>query len=157
MAILFRVSILLFLCSCSTSSNNWQIDQISAGNPVYDSTRLRYASSAPITLEMLRVGNDIDAFLSLTRFRIKEGKVKVHFTTPAGSFEDLALVHEGNMRVRLSQEATERLIDSLRNGEKVTILLDGFEQTLEPGKFSRSFSEFLGERSFYETLLRGAL
>jgi hypothetical protein len=134
------------------------MDHLATGNPVYDSSRLRYTAASPITFEMLRVGNDIETFLTLTRFRIKErDKVKVHFTTTSGSFEDFASVHEGNMRARLSQEATEKIIASLRDGEKVVILLDGFEQTLEPTKFSQVFAEFLGERSFYETLLRGGL
>lgn len=125
---------------------------------MFDSSRLRYLSDSPITFEMLRAGNEIEAFLSLTRFRMKQdGKVKVLFTTPSRSFEDLATIHEGRMRLRLSLEATEKLIQALQDGEKVAIVLDGFEQTLEPGRFSNSFAQFLGERSFYETLLRGTL
>lgn len=151
-----RLISLLFLCGCSAAPL-WQLDDLTSNIDQFDSSRLRYANSDPISLEMVRVGNEISAFLSLTHSRLPQGPLSIAFATPSKNFEDKASVHEGRMRVRLSTAATNQLISALKSGEDVVISLDGQEQKVQPDRFQASFTRFLGEKSFYETLLNGAL
>jgi len=153
----------LLLTACSTPTL-WKVDGITTGNPSFDSTRLRYAtpqSHSPLTFEMLKIGNEIEAFLTLTRSRMtQEGDshcAKVIFTIGNESVEEMIPLHQGGMKLRLPRETTERLIQALQNGEKVNILLDSFEQTLEPEQFSRFFTQFLGGNSFFQNLFKGPI
>lgn len=149
----------LFVCGCTTT-NNWSMDGIATGNSSFDSKRLRYHSTQaypPLQFEIVRMGEQIEAFLSLTHFRLSEDNVKIIFTVEDQTFEDLVAVHEGRMRVRLSTEVTQKIIQALQDGKKVAILLDGFEETLDPTQFSSSFSKFANEGSFFQNLFKGPL
>lgn len=147
------------LAACSFTPSPWIADSIAAGDRSFDTSRLRYASSQihpPLAFEMLRTGGQIEAYLSLNRFRLPSIEpVKVFFTVEDQSFEEEILVHEGGMRLRLSSETTQWLIETLQDGHKIGILLDDFEETLDPGQFSRSFAKFLEEGYFFQNLLRG--
>lgn len=146
-------------CGCSNASP-WRVDSISAGDTCFNSTRLRYTSSETypsITFEMLKIGNEVDAFLSLTRFRLSPDCTRLLLTIKGIAYEEAIIPHEGLMRVRLPQAATQRLIQALQEGDQVSILLDGFEENLDPNQFSSSFAKFLGEGTFFQNLLKGPL
>ncbi len=151
--------IFLILTSCA-STTHWSTDGIAAGDRAFDSKRIRYHSAQahpPLQFEMVKMGSQIDAFVSLTHFRFTDDQVKIQFTTPSLTFEDQLLVHEGRMKAHLSPEATQKLIQALQAGEKVAILLDGFEETLDPAQFSGSFSEFAKDGTFFQNFFRGPI
>ena len=98
-----------------------------------------------MAFEMVKVGGVIEAFLSLHRFRFTSGEnAKIIFTLGEESFEAQVRVHEGGMRLRLSDETTERLIQALQEGVKVAILVEDFEEVLDPEHFSTTFAQFIG-------------
>ena len=71
--------------------------------------------------------------------------------------EDCVSVNEGAMRVRLSLEITERLIQALQDGQEVSILIDGFEEKLDPTQFASSFAKFVGKGHFFQNFFKGPL
>ena len=155
---------LLFLGACASSLNSWRVDGIDAGNGSYDLARLRYVPSlshSPLTFEFLKLKENVEAFLSLSHFRFNpidsDNNAKVIFTISNRVKEILVPIHEGQMRVRLPKETTEEIIQALQEGKKVAILLDGFEETLDPEQFSSSFAQFLGQGNFLQTLFKGPL
>jgi len=149
------LSLLAIVSGCSTSQSLWTLDSIAAG----DSSRLRYRSlqaHPSLSFEMVRVGDQIEAFLSLTRFRFRSAEsTTIFFTLADQSFEDRVPIHEGGMRVRLSPETTQWLIQALQDGHQIGILLEDFEETLDPSQFSRSFSQFLTKGRFFQNLFKG--
>lgn len=95
---------------------------------------------------MVKTADQIAAFINLNRFRFTEkGEIKISLTINNEIYEELTPVHEGAMRVRMGAEMTKRLIQALQEGNEVGILIDGFEETLNPNQFSLFFSQFLGE------------
>ena len=148
-------SVLALLCSC-TANTNWAVSTIATGVPLYDSSRLKYISKevhSPIQFELVKIGNEVEAFLSLERFHFTHlSEIKVEFKIEDQFFEDLTSVHEGAMRIRLHPETTKKLIQALQDGSQVVILVDGFEESLDGKNFSRSFSQFLGEGLFFQNL-----
>jgi hypothetical protein len=126
-------------------------------NRLFDSSRLRYALSQNISFEMIRTGEFVDAFLSLQRFRLSSKQVKVIFKTKEETFEDFAHVHDGGMRLHLSTEPTQKIIAALQAQEKVVILMDDFVEELRPDQFAASYSQFVGEGHFFETILKGII
>lgn len=105
---------------------------------------------------MMKVGDQIEAFIHLTRFRfISSEELKILFTISGETFEDSVPVNEGAMRVHLSRETTGRLIQALQEGKEVAILVGGFEETLDPNQFSGSFAKFLGEGNVFSNLFQG--
>lgn len=153
---------LLFLmgivCGC-TSPHSWTLNTIATGDIAFDCSRLTHASAQahpPIAFEMIKMGDQIEAFINLTRFRFTtQTQVKVLFTISGETFEDWVPVNEGAMRIRLLPETTQRLIQALQEGHKVVILIDGFEETLDPVQFSSSFAQFVGEGRFFDNLFKG--
>jgi hypothetical protein len=139
----------------------WAVDTIAAGDSSFDSSRLRYIPQqpqAPLAFEMMKVGDQIDAYLSLNRFRFKSAdKIKVVFTIADQSFEDQIPVHEGRMRLRLAPQTTEKLIKALQEGHKIVILLDDFEEILDPAQFSGTFAKFIGEGHFFQNFFKGPI
>lgn len=152
----------LALTGCTANSNPWTIDRIAAGDPSFDSSRIRFASSqphSPLFFEVLKMGDRIEAFFSLTRFRFTPLKgsheINILLTIEDRTYEALAPVHEGQMRLKIPQEMTQIMIQALQDGKKVAILVDGFEEWLDPQQFSPSFTKFLQEESFLQTLFKG--
>jgi hypothetical protein len=149
---------ILLIGGCS-SHTSWDISTIESGNKAFNSSRLRYLSTQahpPILFEMIKIEDQIESFISLTRFKFNStDKIKIIFYVSEESFEDYVPVHEGAMRVRLTHNITEKLIQALQDGRKIAILVDGFEETLDPEQFSSSFSKFVGEGHFFQNLLKG--
>lgn len=158
---LTKVLLLAVLWGCSSQPTLWTVDTIAAGDRTFDSSRLRYIppqSHAPLTFEMMKIGDQVDAYLSLNRFRFKSSEeIKVIFTIAGTSFEDQIPVHEGRMRLRLAPETTERLIKALQEGQKIAILLDDFEEILDPAQFSGTFAKFIGEGHFFQNFFKGPI
>jgi hypothetical protein len=141
------------------TSNIWVVDKIATGNEFYDSSRLRYTSSQThpqLAFEMIRTGDEIKAFINLTRYRLPE-HTKVIFKIEQETFQTDTVVHEGGMHLRLTKETTDRLIQALQDGHKIGILLDDFEEILDPDEFSSSFAEFIGGGHFFQNLLKGRI
>lgn len=148
-----------FLAGCAVTPSAWVVDKIATGSESYDSSRLKYNSSHPhpqIAFEMIRTGDTIKAFINLTRHRLPE-QTKVIFTIDQQTFEDDVVVHEGRMHLKLSRQTTDLLIQALQEGHKIGILLDDFEEILDPGEFSSSFAEFIGGGHFFQNLLKGRI
>lgn len=156
-----RIFFILFglLYGCSNTSP-WHADSISAGDSRFNSARLRYVSSQPhppLAFEILKIGDEIGAFLSLTKFRLSPGCATLILTIQGETHEEAIAPHEGLMRVRLSPHTTNLLIQALQSGNQVGILIDGFEENLDPAQFSHSFSQFLGGENFFQNLIVGPL
>jgi len=154
--------ICLFLAAGCSTSNLWRLDAISAGDAAFDSTRLRFSnpdSDSPVTFEMIKVGDQIESFLNLNQFRWGSEKngtsVKGTFVIGEERFDEDLPLREGRMRLRLSSEMTERVILALQDGKKVSILIDGFEETLDPQQFARTYGRFLGKKALFQKILKG--
>lgn len=143
---LTRICLLALLCGCAGQPRFWVVDSISADDPTFDFSRIRYVSKqahAPFLFEIHKVSDRLESFLSLNRFRLKESReIKVTFCFNGQEIFVQIPVHEGGMRLRLPEEITNVLIEALQDGHKIGILLDDFEETLDPSQFSDSFSEF---------------
>lgn len=142
----------LLLAGCASHPTSWMTDFIAAGDPAFDSSRLRYCSSQahpPLNFEIVRVGDQIEAFLSLNRFRFSKNPVaKISLMMGGEIFETEAPIHEGRMKLRLPDATTQRIIEALQRREKVVIILDDFEETLDPEQFAGSFAKFSSSKLF---------
>ncbi|MGB7978031.1 MAG: hypothetical protein WCF19_02595 [Chlamydiales bacterium] len=152
------MSIGLLTAACSAPCS-WQIDSIQTGNGAFDSSRLQYASTqahCPMLFEMIKIGSRVEAFISLTHLRFtSDAQMKIVFTIDDQPLEDVVPVNEGAMRIRLLPQTTERIIQSLQEGKKIVILVDGFKETLDPDQFSSSFAKFMREGNFFENFFKG--
>ncbi len=150
--------VLLSGCAFHNSQSSWLVDGIEAGVKEFDSKRLRHISSNPdasLAYEMVKIGNETCAYLQLSQYKLKptaDQQVDALFLIGGDAFEESLLVHEGRMRIRLSPEIAERITLALQDGIKVSILVDGFEETLQPDQFAEAYNQFLGKGSFLQTL-----
>ncbi len=151
-SIAYGLLLVFLICSCARNSD-WKVDSIAA-NSSFDSSRLRYLPNghSSLAFEMLRINTKIEAFLNLTQFRLKPSEegdtVKVLINIGGELFEESSPLLEGRMRIRLSEEITLRMTEGLQDGKKISILVDGFEETLEPDQFASHFDRFLGKTFF---------
>lgn len=141
--------------------NAWKMDGIVATDPSVASTRLRYVSltqDTPLSFELLRSGDLFDSYLNLHQFTWRPSQV-VSVVFQMGDqemTEELPLL-QGKMRLKISPELTEKIILTLQQGQKVGILADGFEMTLEPDMFARTYNRFLGKRALFQNIFKGPM
>lgn len=154
--------ILTALVSCATPSR-WSIDTISAGDPLFDSTRLSYRSENPDTplyLELIRTDGEIFGSLNLRQFSfhpISQKRKGVEATFRLGDstiVAELPLL-EGNMKARLPSSLTDALLAALQENTQVHVSVDGFQETFLPDHFSDAFTAWSHSSSRLSGKLRG--
>ncbi|MBM3184179.1 MAG: hypothetical protein FJZ64_02610 [Chlamydiae bacterium] len=140
-----KFALLLIFTACS-APNPWKYQSIPVDDPIFDSARLTYVASSPLQFEIMRLGQEIEGFLNLTKHKFSSSKktVKAEFRMGEDKIIAELPVLEGNMRVPLPLPLTNQLISALQEGKEVVILVDGFEERLNPNRFF----------SFYEKLQR---
>jgi hypothetical protein len=154
---------LLILISGCTYVSPWRVESIAAGDKTFDSSRMRYQNlfiATPLLFEFLRVGDGLEAYLCLTQFRWNPSPenpqaVKAQFIIDGETTEVYLPLLEGRMKLRLPTELTTTLILALQDGKKVGILIDGFEETLDPENFNRSYNKFLKNRVSLQSIFKG--
>lgn len=139
---------MLILSAC-TATNIWQLDSIATGEKAFDSARLVYSDPlhSPLRFEVVGLETGVESFISLSKHKLSPSRdhpnaVEAQFTIDGEKFVEVIPILEGRMRLRLPPELTGRLIEALQEGEKIDILLDGFEQTLEPESFQNSMKRW---------------
>lgn len=151
---------LFFLAGCA-SHTSWKYDTLAKESDSIGSARLLYSdpkSSSSIRFEMTRIGYQTTAYLNLIQHRLsQDSKVAVSLYYENEIYEEEVPVLEGKMRLRLSQEMTERLIQALREGKQVKITADGFQETLQSESFNPLYQRLVKNGSFLQNILKGPL
>ncbi|MGH7197595.1 MAG: hypothetical protein ACREH5_02490, partial [Candidatus Omnitrophota bacterium] len=131
-----------------------------------DSARLAYAdpsSDSHLRFEFMRFGTAVDLYLSLTQYSLTPSPldpstVLVRFTVGDDApFEEAIPLREGRMRLHIPDETSSRITSALQEGKKVAILVDGFEETLQPERFSKLYEKLVGSAAFFKNPLKGPL
>ncbi len=150
----------LLTASCAAPSA-WHLDTIATGDPAFDSSRLHYSTnSSHLKLEMLRIGQEISAFVFLKQHRftpsaLDPASVDIALLINGETIRELAPSREGRMRLRLSKPLTERLINALQEGKQVDIVLDGFQEKISPDSFAKRYEELTQERWEFMNFIKG--
>ena len=132
---------LCLLSGCSSPSA-WSLHSIASGDIAFDSTRLSFISAeahSPLVFELIQSSDRIESFIFLNRFRFTKKELPVTLLIDNKTIEELLLVYEGAMRIKLSEAMTAELIQALQNGHEVIILVDGFKEVLSPNQFPIEF------------------
>ncbi len=159
-----RYFLLLLLFTACTHKTYWTLDAIAAGDARYDSVRLKYQNQenfSPLRIEFLKMGETIDLILSLTQYSITPTQdnppsVLVRFAIGNNPpFEEMIPLCVGHMRLRLSQETTEKITKALQEGNKVDILIDDIVETIQSDRFAESYKKFMGKDTFFKNFFIG--
>lgn len=161
---MYRFFVLLLLSGC-LSPSSWYIDAIAAGDLDFDSARLCYLEqerTTPLNFELLRIGQEVLAYLSLSQFRFQPtsalcSEIEAKFQIREKTFYETLPVLEGKMRLRLSSEMTERVIHALQEGQEIVILIDGFEKRLKAESFSKMYDKWVGSAAFLNNPIKGPI
>ena len=142
----------LLLTACS-AQRDWSYDAITTGSPLFDSARLTHSPLTgypPWKIEILKSQEETEIFVSLVQYQLHPladdpFKVKISLSiqdesnSTVRSLEDTVPLFEGRMRLRFSNSLAQEFIQSLQEGKKVSILIDGLEETIEPDLFKKKF------------------
>jgi hypothetical protein len=161
----FTMGIGLFFVISTTSCTShtpWHLDAISAGNEAFNMAKLKYVpdqGSSPLRFELVRGANGVEGFLTLSRHRFlpSTGTVEVFITTENTNIEESLFVLQGGMKLHLPHMMTQQIIEALQKGEKVDIIADDFEQTLQPMYFAKSYEKLTGSTIFLQSPIKGPL
>jgi hypothetical protein len=149
-----RYLLSLLLLSGCMASTPWQIDHV-ASNEV---ARIRYCQPHnPLVFELVKMGTETQTFLSLSRFSFSGETVKVSLVIEDQTLEEELQPHQGGMRLALSETLAQSLIMALQEGKKVRILVDDFEEELDPAYFARSYNQIQGQGFFWQNIVKGPL
>lgn len=130
------------MCGCS-SQKGWHCQRILTGENDYDALRVVYTArdkSNDIEVEILKT--NLIHTLSLTvhgqpipSSENHPGHSLVRITIDDQSFKELASLHAGGQRLKLSPSLQEKIISQLRNGGAVEIELPGYKRTIDASNF----------------------
>src|SRR3989344_7684161 len=130
--------IILFFTSCASVYNPWQLVQIDSNQPL---SRLRYCPQEPfhpIRFELTARDGEIQGFLTLSQFSLSN-PVVMKWIIDGEEYEHPLMIHEGGMRATLSKEVVTQMLDALKKGKQVDILLEEFSLSLDPKQFEPIF------------------
>lgn len=158
------ISFFLLILSACASSTIWKLDSIATGEKAFDSARLVYANAiaSPLQFEIVGQETGVESFLSLSKHRLTASseypnEIEAQFTIEEEKFVERIPLLEGRMRLRLPPELSGRFIEALQEGKKIDILLDGFELTLEPERFSKFYEQVARKADRSVNPLEGSL
>lgn len=152
------------LFGCSAPATIWHLDSIATGDRSFDSSRLFYQnpeSHSRLRLEFIRVADQIDLFLSLSQYSLTPSPsdpstILVQFSIEGEPpFQESITLHEGKMKLRIPPEIRDRIASALQEGKKVGILVDDFEETLNPSQFTKIFEQFSGSSYRFQNFFKG--
>jgi hypothetical protein len=126
-----------------TAASPWKLESISTGEQAFDSARLIYSEKeSPLRFEIVRLDDAIQTFINLTKYKFATtDKVKIVISIDGEKIEGSVPVLEGRMRLRFPQDITEKLLYALQVGKKVAIIVDGFEERLNPESFETQYKK----------------
>ncbi|MDP1608494.1 MAG: hypothetical protein Q8L98_04165 [Chlamydiales bacterium] len=148
---------LFCLTGCGAPEDFWVCDTIAVHQPAFTSKRLVHTSAngyPPWNIELLKIEGTTQMFISLTQGKFrpllndsqhihialhiedsKQGKVTI--------LEGLGSLFEGNMKISFPDSLSNDCILALQEGQKVSIVIDMLQETLEPNAFQKKISTFL--------------
>ena len=144
-----RALFVLGILSGCASTSPWKLDTIACGNKEYDSARLAYEGS-PLRLEFIKLGEQIDLFVSLTQYHFtplpEDASSACVQLSIAGqtAIEEIVSLLQGQMRLHFPKETADKIVKALQEGQTVDMLIDGFQETLQPELFVKSYEKFTG-------------
>jgi hypothetical protein len=138
-----RTLLFLLLSGCAAPTL-WQLDSIVTGERAFDSKRLICSDPilSPLQFEVVATEAGTIGFLSLAKYRLTSAShLEAQFSIDGDKWTEELPILEGRMRLKLPTNLTCRLIEALQSGKKVDILLDGFEQRLDPERFAELYKQ----------------
>lgn len=136
------VLLLLSLASCQTTPS-WQVSHIEA----HDSARLSYAVRDivnEIGVEICQVRGQVTTYLevhsqTIPPYQGNPGEALVKMKIEEKVITGVAKRHEGGQRLTLPVQLQECLMESLKSGKNVTILLKGYSTKLDAHLFQEQY------------------
>ena len=105
-------------------------------------------------MEFLQVAAQVGLFINVTQFQLQGSSTLARIQLgDAPPFEEEVPILQGGMRLRFSEETAQRITKALQDGEKVGILIDDLEETIEPGRFVYFYEKLTSPSSFFQNLL----
>ncbi len=143
--------LLLFLLSSCYKPSPWAFRQIRSEETSFNSTKLTYASCDSVNeidLEFLHHQDLVRAYLNVHSRPVppsNEDPKGALVIIKAGTEEWRFMAYrlEGGQRLLLPQEATDLLVDLLKNLKKVTLSMSGYRTTIDPEDFPHKFDTLL--------------
>lgn len=159
----YFIFFLILLLSACSNSTLWKFDSIVNGEPTFDSAKLVYCNprESPMTLEFIRIGSEIEAFVNLTKYKFTnssyEKTTMIQLKIDEHIIEEEIPRLQGNMRLRLPPQLTQWLLCVLQEDKEVVILIDGFEQQVHPEYFKKYFKQLTACPAFLQNPFKGLL
>jgi hypothetical protein len=139
------------LYGCFHSQETWVLESIE-GAPY---SRMSLSSNVfPKTrLEFLPLREKMASFVTFSETKIipSSGKsVRLFLRIDQQTFETTADLYEGNQRLALNQEITERIIQSLQRGKSLEMEINGYKLLISPENFLQQYSKLLNQEKSWE-------
>lgn len=140
--------LIFFLASCQSASS-WKLEKTDSAETKYQSTRLCSKTKNAfrgLALELLQLHGRLHGYINVftQSLRSEKGEAKVTLSIGGETYQDTAHLLKGGQRLLLKEEMVKLIVSSLSQGKVVLISLDGYEEEIQPEKFS----------AYYETLVK---
>jgi len=137
------------------SSTHWKSDHITAGNNLFDSTRIFYSNNnSNLKIEFIKTESSLFSYIIINSNTPKittntyPTNITLHYkdqeTTLSGT------MMQGNQKLHLDPQATLTFIEILNNNEKVHVSINENEETIDTSSFSKKYNYLLNNNRYIE-------
>lgn len=142
------VALLLLLSSC-VKSDPWSLTTIQTKGLETPLSRLYYHTSDRVNgidLEILIAQGKLVSFLQVHREAIpplskQPDKARGKLILEGQAYPFIAERHGGGQRLNLPEKSQDQIISLLKEGKSFTLQVDGYEEIIQPGEFSKKWNK----------------
>lgn len=143
-----RFFLLVLLAACSTKSD-WSYQKMPASRESFASRKLTYTGKNRfhgLELELLHLKDKIYGYINIFSQKVPshEGLASIAIKIDEKTHEELVPLLKGEQRLLLSDKIIDLITGALLSGKSVKILLEGYEDELEPQDFHTQFRKLEG-------------
>ncbi len=142
--------LLLFLLLSCQRTSSWKLEKTDSAETKFQSTRLCSKTKNVfhgLAFELLQLHGKLHGYINVFSQSLpsaKGGETKVTLSIGGETHQDTAHLLKGGQRLLLKEETVKLIVSSLSQGKSVLISLEGYEEEINPEKFS----------NYYETLVK---
>jgi len=140
-------TLFLFLASCSSKCQNWEVEEISSYYPCYSTVKISLSpidECFGIELQIVRSRCDTRMYASIFGAPVypsgcDESKVNMVVTIDDRSYPVLADRFRGGQKFLVPEEISAEIVTALTNGVAVTISVGRYTSEIVPNNFLKCY------------------
>ncbi|HSW73181.1 MAG TPA: hypothetical protein VLG44_07250 [Chlamydiales bacterium] len=135
-----RLAIVFLFASCSSVKSDWSYQKMPASRSEFASKKLTCKGKNKfhgLEFELLHYQDKTKGYINIFSQKVPshEGLASIALQIEEMAYEELVPLLKGEQKLLLSDKIIDLIVTALKEGKKVKVSLEGYEDVLEPQDF----------------------